>query len=99
MSAIGAQVVGISVDSRETSVALAARLGLGFPLLEDVDLRVASAYGVAMAGEDIAVPAVFVVRRDRVIGWKQVGETVDDRPSSATLIARVREARSPRGTR
>jgi len=97
LTALGAQIVGISVDSREDSVALAERLGLGFSLLEDVDLRVASAYGVAMAGKDIAVPAVFVIRSDRVISWKQVGETVDDRPSSATLIARVREARSPRG--
>jgi hypothetical protein len=32
-----------------------------------------------MKGEDIAVPSVFVISRDRRIVWRQVGETPLDR--------------------
>lgn len=46
----------------------------------------ASAYGVAMAGRDIAVPAVFVVLPNGTITWRKVGESVSDRPSSAEIL-------------
>lgn len=73
-------------------MALATRLDLHFPLLSDADLRVAAAYGVAMSGRDIAVPSVFVVRPDRVIAWKCVGETMADRPGVEEVLAQVRDA-------
>ncbi|MBK7399596.1 MAG: redoxin domain-containing protein [Myxococcales bacterium] len=92
LESIGARTVGISVDAREDSVALIAKLGLHFPLLSDADLRVAAAYGVAMEGRDIAVPAVFVVARDGTITWKRVGESITDRPSAALVLAKAREA-------
>lgn len=84
--------MAISVDPREDSTALKARLGLHFPLLSDADLAVAKAYGVAMEGRDIAVPAVFVVRPDRAIAWKKVGEDMSDRPSAADVVAHARDA-------
>jgi len=44
------------------------------------------AYGVAMEGRDIAVPSVFVVLPNGTIFWKQVGESIADRPSNAELL-------------
>lgn len=74
--------MAISADPVEDSVSLADKLGLGFPLLSDTDLAVASRFGVAMKGQDIAVPAMFVVLSDRSIFWKKVGERVTDRPAN-----------------
>jgi len=85
-------MVAISVDPAADSTKLAADLGLHFPLLSDADLHAASAYGVAMQGRDLAVPSVFVVRRDRTIGWKKVGEDVTDRPSGAEVVEQARKA-------
>ena len=85
-------MVAISVDAAADSAKLAADLGLHFPLLSDADLHVASDYGVAMKDRDIAVPAVFVVRRDRTIAWKKVGEDMTDRPSAAQVLEQVRRA-------
>jgi peroxiredoxin len=85
-------LVAISVDPAADSAKLAADLGLHFPLLADADLRVASAYGVAMKGRDIAVPSVFVVRRDRSIAWSKVGEDMTDRPSASEVLDQARRA-------
>jgi hypothetical protein len=45
-----------------------------------------------MQGQDIAVPAVFVVRKDGAIAWKQVGENMTDRASPRDILAQVRAA-------
>jgi peroxiredoxin len=63
-----------------------------FPLLSDADLKVASSYGVAMQGRDIAVPSVFVVRKDRSIAWKKVGEDMTDRPATSDVLAQAKAA-------
>lgn len=90
---MGAQLVAISVDPPEESAKMAGELGLRFPLLRDQDLKVASAYGVAMEGRDIAVPSTFVVRKDRTIVWKRVGENMADRPTTADVLTESRAAR------
>lgn len=82
----GVEIAAISVDSREDSAQLAKSLELPFPLLEDVDLRVALQWGVAMEGRDIAVPAVFVVLPNGTIFWKKVGESMADRPTNAQIL-------------
>ncbi len=82
----GVQIVAISVDSKERSASLAERLGVPFPLLSDPTLTAIEAYGVAMAGSELAVPATFVVDRDRRILRRYVGETQFDRPSVDFLL-------------
>ncbi len=42
----GAAVLGVSPDSLESHAEFAAKQGLGFPLLSDVDSEVATRYGV-----------------------------------------------------
>jgi len=86
-------VVAISADTAEDSIALARKRDIPFPLVHDEDLRAALAYGVAMDGEDIAVPAVFVIDAEGRIRWKQVGESLWDRPSVEDILARVDEVR------
>lgn len=86
-------LVMISVDSVEDSRALADRLGTRIPLLSDPDMTVIGAWGVAMEGRDIAVPATFVVDRERRIRWRRVGETQIDRPAIAETLDQARKAR------
>lgn len=80
------QLVAISVDETADSVALAGKLGITFPLLKDAGLKVALAYGVAMQGDEIAVPAVFVISREKKITFQHVGESVTDRPSVGSIL-------------
>ena len=82
----GIGIASISVDSREDSAELSKSLELPFPLLEDKDLKVALQWGVAMEGRDIAVPSVFVVLPNGTIFWKQIGESIADRPSNAQIL-------------
>jgi len=86
-------VVGISADEAQDSAALARKQEIPFPLVHDEGLRAALAYGVAMEGEDIAVPAVFVIDGERRIHWKHVGESLWDRPSVEDILAMVDELR------
>ena len=81
-----ASVAAISVDSAEESRLLAEELGLGFPLLTDRNAAVIERYGVRMAHEELAVPAVFVVRRDGTIAWRFVSESVPDRPTNESVL-------------
>jgi peroxiredoxin len=81
-----ARVVGISVDEASDSKALRTRLGLGFPLLSDPGARVARAYGVAMADQELAIPAVFIIDQRRTLVWSHVGETVPDRPTPDAVL-------------
>ncbi len=91
LESLGARLVGVSVDDMKTSAALAGQLGLGFPLAADPTLKLAIApYGVAMKGEPLAVPATFVIRPDRTIAWRYIGETMTDRPQSAMVLDVVR---------
>ena len=93
LSTQGASLVAISVDLADESRKLAGDLGLTFPLLRDADLRVASDYGVAMQGRDLAIPAVFVVRSDRSIAWKVVGENMTDRPRASDVLEQALRAK------
>jgi len=83
----------VSVDAIPDSVNLAAKEGISFPLLSDPDLKTAMAYGVAMQGQDIAVPSVFIIGRDRRIHYRHVGESITDRPTPDTILAAVERVR------
>jgi peroxiredoxin len=84
--------VAISADSLEDSRALRERLGIGFPLLHDEGVAVAAAYGVAMKGQDLAVPTTLVVMPDRTIFWKYVGENIEDRPPEEVVFEELERA-------
>ncbi len=81
--------MAISADTVEESQELAAKIGVGYHLLSDADVAVASAYGVAMDGDDIAIPAVFVIDRAGRIAWRKIGETMTDRPTLERVLDRL----------
>lgn len=87
--------MAISVDSMEDSVAFASKLSITFPLLHDAGLKTALAYGVAMEGDEIAVPAVFIVSRDLRIVYRHVGESIVDRPSAESLLDELDKLSAP----
>jgi peroxiredoxin len=95
LHARGISLVAISADTAADSRALRDRLGLSFPLLSDPDVAVAAAYGVAMRGQDIAVPSTFVVMPNREITWKYVGENAADRPAAELLLEHLPAGREP----
>ena len=89
-------LAAISVDPVDDSTRLAGKLGIGFPLLADPELKTALAYGVAMKGDDIAVPSIFIVGRDRRIHYRHVGESIMDRPSPYTILDAIDRMRGAR---
>lgn len=46
-----------------------------------------------MEGEEIAVPAVFVISKDKRIRFKHVGESVVDRPSVDEIVEQIDKAK------
>jgi peroxiredoxin len=79
-------LVAISADTQEDSRGFTKDLGLRMPLLADPELKVISAYGVAMEGKDIAVPSTFVLDETGAIRWHYVGENMKDRPAAQILL-------------
>ncbi len=82
----GVTLVAISADEPEESADFARRTGIDFPLLSDPDLTIATAFGVANANEDTAVPAVFVLDRQGVIRWSDVGQNLADRVTPSRML-------------
>ncbi len=78
LAELGAQVLGLSVDSLESHRDAAERLGgLPFPLASDLDLSVARLYGVAAEDGKRSQRAVFVIHSGGsvalAIPWYQPG--------------------------
>lgn len=86
--------MAISVDDRATSARLRQRLDLAFSLLSDTKLKVIAAYGVTAKDREIAVPAVFIVDRQRRIIYRHVGQSITDRPAPERLFSALR-SKSP----
>ena len=77
IQAAGGQVVGVSTDPVSTSSSLAAQLHLGFPILEDRDHVLGSAFGVFRlpSGMDMGAVdghSIFVVNATGDVAWKQL---------------------------
>jgi peroxiredoxin len=75
---LGAQVLGISVDSHYANEAFARQMGLSFPLLSDLDHKVSQSYGVLRADAPISERAVFVVDRQGVVRYRYSSSNAGD---------------------
>ena len=61
-----------------------------YPVLADADHRVAEAYGVYdLLDDDLAAPAVFIINQSGQIAWSYVGQNINDRPSTETILANL----------
>jgi len=85
-------MLAVSADEPEASAKFRARAQLTFPLLSDPELEAVSAWGVAMDGDDIAVPTVYVINGEGQITWRYQSETQYDRPAMKTLREEVAKA-------
>jgi glutaredoxin-dependent peroxiredoxin len=78
LEALGAAVVGISVDAPFSNGAFATRNNLSFPLLSDYGREAVDAYGVrlpdfaGMKGYVAAQRSVFVVDAEGVVTWEWI---------------------------
>jgi peroxiredoxin len=90
--ATGASVVAVSVDAPDKSEALRHGLGLPFPILCDTQRHVIREWDIYNPRErgGIAKPAVFVVERDRSVGFASVDGVATRVP--APEIVRILQA-------
>jgi peroxiredoxin len=88
---LGAQVLGISVDSAWTHDAFAKSLGLTFPLLADFHPKgaVASAYGLYMADKGITKRATVVIDKNGNVAWIKEHNEQRDNKELLEAIKRV----------
>ena len=84
---LGAEVLGISVDSHHANREFARRLGLSFPLLSDFHKQTSADYGVLEAEAGVSGRALFLVGRDGRIVYRDVSPNPGEVPSNETLIA------------
>ena len=59
--ALGADLVGVSIDDLDTQCRFAEEHGLGFPLVADADGRIVRAYGVRRSLLGTAKRVTFVI--------------------------------------
>jgi thioredoxin-dependent peroxiredoxin len=74
----GAQVIGISVDSRDKNKAFAQELGIRFPLLSDEARTVSKQYGVLIPLIRLANRTTFLIDEQGIISAIQKGGEAAD---------------------
>jgi alkyl hydroperoxide reductase subunit AhpC len=67
-------LLGISGDSLFCHEAFARARGLTFPLLSDIHRHVMRAYHALDAERNVAWRSTFIVDRDGVLRWAQLGD-------------------------
>jgi peroxiredoxin Q/BCP len=87
LGAVGAQPVGISMDTVDAQASFDAKESLGMPLLSDADGAVATAYGVRRKYLTPVKRATFVIAPDRRIIEVVQSEWSMDRHADTALAA------------
>jgi peroxiredoxin len=94
-SNLGAQVVGISVDSVYTLKAFSQTYNLPFPLLSDFNKKVVKSWGVLQDAwtehgyKGVGKRSVFLVDRNGVLRYRWISETPDKEPPYEDLVKAV----------
>ncbi len=91
---LGAEVVGLSVDTPFCQAAFAEKNGLAYPLLSDFNKEAIRAFGVVLPElkglKELAQRAAFVVDADGVVRWAWVAENPGLEPPYDEVAAAVR---------
>lgn len=96
-SSANTAVLGVSVDSPFANKEFAAKNGLNFPLLSDINREVIKQYDVlfndlaGVKGFTVAKRAVFVIDRGGVIRYKWVAPEPKVEPNYAEVTAAVKK--------
>ena len=92
---IGAEVIGISVDSPFAQEAWAQKEKIAVTLVSDLDKKTIAAYGVAFPGlagiGTASARAAFVVDKNGVVQYAEQTPTPKDLPSFAAIKAKLAE--------
>jgi alkyl hydroperoxide reductase subunit AhpC len=78
-------LLGISADSPFSHTAFQEARKVPFPLLSDIHRQVIKAYGVLDEERNVAWRSTFVVDRDGILRWGQVGDRQMVRDGSEVL--------------
>ena len=95
ISDVGAQVVGISVDSLFSLKVFAQTYGLPFPLLSDFNKKITRIYGVlqdpwvGFGYRGVAKRSVFVADKKGVLRYKWVTDAPSNEPPYEEVISAV----------
>ncbi len=91
-----AEILAISNEDVDKGQKLLKKIKPPFQLLQDPKNEVISTYGLLVTKRDtyakmrrkhnFAIPAIFIVDRDRKICWMHVGKTYKDRPTNDAII-------------
>ena len=94
LEALGATVIGISVDSWQANEVFARQLGVRFPLLSDFRREVSRAYGVLDENRYTSGRALFVIDRDGLVVHAEVAGDAESAAEVPGLsgVVRVIEA-------
>ncbi len=82
--ALGAEVMGASIDSKFTHLAWTDRIGhINYPMLSDITKEVSREYGILIEEEGIALRGLFIIDPDgklryQVVHDLSVGRNVDE---------------------
>jgi peroxiredoxin len=99
---MGAQVIGISVDSPYTNVKFAESCGAPFPILSDFNREAIRAFDVVrpdLGGlQDVAERVVYVIDGEGVIRWVWQGEHPGVMPPFDEIKAAVKSAKEQAAT-
>lgn len=92
--AAGAEVLGVSLDDVESHKAFAAKYSLPFPLLADMDKKVADTYGVLAMGGLYAKRDTFLIDPNGVVIKHYPGVKPAD--NSAEVLAEIESQKAAR---
>lgn len=87
LRALGAEVLGISVDSHYSNTAFAESLGVSFPLLSDFKRETGAAYGMLIPETQYTGRALFLIDKQGRIAYTDVSPNQRDVPSNDKLLA------------
>ena len=88
--ALGAQILAVSTDDLSQAEYAVERLGLQFPILQDLEGRVSIKYGVFdLLNDGVAAPSTFLLDKDGAIRWQYIGKSKSDRPSNSQIIRQL----------
>lgn len=82
--ALGADVLGVSIDSKFTHLAWKEKIGdIRYPMLSDITKEISSQYGVLLEDKGIALRGLFIIDPDgrvryQVVHDLSVGRNVDE---------------------
>ena len=79
-------LLGISVDPVERSATLAQKEHIGFALLSDLDLAVATQF-VGADDHHLAVPGMVLIRPDHSIAYRKISDEKADRLGASETLA------------